>query len=144
MEKQEGLTQLRVQRRLAHSPENVWKALTDPAEVVQWMQVPSADIDGGPDGHVDIGARLHITGRVLTWDPPRVFEHEFKLAPSKAMPTGEDAILRYELEPDGDGCVLKVTFPRLTPAGARLISGGGLHKGFDRLEAHLAVRAGGP
>lgn len=142
MEPQERLASLRQQRRLAHRPEDVWQALTDPAEVMEWMQAPHATIDGRADGHVDIDATLHMTGRILTWDPPRVFEHEFKLPPSKLIPSGEDGILRYELEPDRDGCLLTMTFTRLTPATARLFSGG-IKLGLDRLAAHLAARKGG-
>lgn len=141
METQERLASLRQQRRLAHPPEDVWRALTDPAEVMQWMQAPNATIDGRPDGHVDLDAVLHITGRILTWDPPRVFEHEFRLAPSKVVPSGEEAVLRYELEPDGDGCMLTMTFTRLTSATARKFSAG-IKAGLDRLEAHLAARHG--
>lgn len=138
----ERLASLRVQRRLSHPPEDVWKALTDPAEVTQWMQAPNAAIDGRPGGQVDIDAALHVTGRILAWDPPRVFEHELKIAPSKATPAGEDAVLRYDLEPDGDGCLLTMTFTRLTATTARLFSGG-IRGGLDRLEAHLAARPGG-
>lgn len=139
METQERLATLRVQRHLAHSTEDVWSALTDPAQVGQWMQAPNASIDGRADGHIDIDAPLHLTGRILTWDPPRVFEHELKFAPSKLIPTGEDAILRYDLEPDGDGCMLTMTFTRLTPATARIFSGG-IKGGLDRLASHLAAR----
>lgn len=142
METQERLASLRVQRRIAHPREEVWKALTDPADVMQWMQAPNAAIDGRPDGHIDFDTAFHITGRILTWDPPHVFEHEFKLAPSKSMPTGEDAVLRYELQPDGQGCLLTVTFTRLTQATARRMSGG-IHAGLARLEDHLAARHGG-
>lgn len=142
METQERLASARVQRRLAHPPEDVWDALTDPVQVQQWMQAPNASIDGRPDGQVDMGAPLNFTGRILTWEPPRVFEHEFKLAPSKLAPAGEDAVLRYDLEPDGDGCLMTMTISRLTPATARIFSGG-IQKGLDRLAAHLESRTHG-
>jgi uncharacterized protein YndB with AHSA1/START domain len=141
METQERLASLRVQRHLAHAPKDVWEALTDPKQVMQWMQAPDAAIDGHKDGHVDIGTHLRITGRILTWDPPRVFEHEFKLPPSKATPAGEDAVMRYELEPDGEGCLLTVALTRLTPATVRLLSRG-LNTGLERLVSHLAGRTG--
>jgi uncharacterized protein YndB with AHSA1/START domain len=136
---QEGFTELRVQRRLAHAPEAVWKALTDPDEIVQWMQAAAATVDGRAGGQVDIEAVLHVTGTVLRWDPPRLFEHEFRLAPSRHIPGGEDAVLRYELEPDGDGCLLTMTFMRLTPATVRTFSKG-IQAGMQRLVAHLAAR----
>lgn len=140
---QEGLAELRVQRRLAHSPAEVWKALTDPTAMMDWMQATNASIEARPGGQVEITAALHVTGRVLRWDPPRVFEHEFKLAPSKPIPAGEDAVLRYDLVPDGDGCVLTTTFTRLTPATVRTFSKG-IHTGMDRLVAHLAARSERP
>jgi uncharacterized protein YndB with AHSA1/START domain len=139
VETQERLGELRVQRRLAHSIEEVWGSLTQPEQVQQWMKAPNASVDGWAGGHVDIDAPLHVTGRILAWEPPKLFEHEFKLAPSRLMPAGEDGVLRYELEPDGDGCVLTMTFMRLTAATARLF-GGGIKSGLDRLEAHLASR----
>ncbi len=137
---QDGLAELRVQRRLAHPPETVWKALTDPSEMMDWMQATAATVDGRLGGQVDIEAHLHVTGTVLRWDPPRVFEHEFKLAPSRLLPAGEDAVLRYELEPDGNGCLLTMTFMRLTPATVRAFSRG-IHMGLERLARHLAARS---
>jgi uncharacterized protein YndB with AHSA1/START domain len=143
METQERVGELRVQRRLAHGVDDVWKALTDPEEVQAWMQAPNASLDGRAGGQVDIDAALHVTGRILVWEPPHVFEHEFRLAPSRQLPAGEDAVLRYELQPDGDGCRLTMTFTRLTPATARLFSGG-IKGGLDRLEKHLAARHPAP
>jgi hypothetical protein len=46
------------------------------------------------------------------------------------------AVLRYELEPDGDGTLLTMTFTRLTPTTACLFANG-LTRGLDRLERHL-------
>jgi len=88
---------------------------------------------------------MRITGRILAWDPPRLFEHEFRLAPCKAAPLGEDAVMRYELEPDGDGCILTATMTRLTVASVRLVSGG-MPTGLSLPEAYLddKRRARGP
>jgi len=136
VESQEDLASLTMQRRLAHPPEAVWHALTNQEETRQWMPTPYTTLDDHVDGHVEIDGPLHITGRILKWDPSRVFEHEFCVAPCKAAPTGEDAVVRYEIEPDGDGCILTVTLTRFTPATVRAFSGG-LPKGLDRLETYL-------
>ncbi len=58
-------------RRLPHPPERVWKALTDPSELSSWYMT-EARIDGRAGGTIEFHAglsRLHVTGRVLTWDP---------------------------------------------------------------------------
>jgi uncharacterized protein YndB with AHSA1/START domain len=65
-------------RRLAQPPEAAWKALTDPSELSEWYMT-KAVIDGREGGTVDFitgPSRLHVTGRMLTWKPPTVFEHE--------------------------------------------------------------------
>ena len=142
MESREDVASLRTRRRIAHPPEDVWRALTDEDEARQWMPTPYTTLDDHVDGHVEIDGPLHITGRILAWDPPRVFEHEFRVAPCKAAPTGEDAIVRYEIEPDGDGCLLTVTLTRFTPATVRAFSGG-LPKGLGRLEAYLESKREG-
>lgn len=95
-------------RRLPNPPAAVWRALTDPAELADWYMT-RATVDGREGGTVDFvsgPSRLHVTGRILTWDPPRVFEHEWKVAPRSELPSGEDAIIRWELKKDGDGTIL--------------------------------------
>jgi hypothetical protein len=75
----------------------------------------------------------------LVWDPPRVLEYEWNVAPVPEMPRGEQAIFRYELTPDGDSTRLLVVYRRLT----RQSAGGflpGLHAFLDRLDAQLDGR----
>jgi len=89
-------------RRLANPPEEVWKALTDPEELSKWY-MSKATIDGREGGSVDLVAglsRFHVTGRILTWDPPYVFEHEWKVEPRTELKSGEDAVIRWELRAD--------------------------------------------
>ena len=83
-------------RRFAHSPETVWKALTDASELSNWYMT-RAMIDGREGGTIDFIAgpsRLHVTGRILTWKPPIVFEHEWNVAPRAELQSGENAIIR--------------------------------------------------
>jgi uncharacterized protein YndB with AHSA1/START domain len=72
-----------------------------------------------------------MTGRILVWDPPHVLEHEWKQA------IVEDSVVRYELQPDGDGTLLRFSHRGL---GARNATGfrAGTHAYLDRLEAYLA------
>ena len=126
-------------RLLKHAPESVWDAITKPEELKEWLFCSSARIEGRRGGEVEMFAgpgQFHVKGKVLAWDPPRVYEHEWKVAPVPAMPDGEDAIFRYELALQGSDTLLTVTYRRLTQQTARGFAPGG-HVLLDRLEAQL-------
>ena len=126
-------------RRLAHPPEEVWKALTDPEELSKWY-MSKATIEGREGGLVDLIAglsRIHVTGRILTWDPPNVFEHEWKVEPRPELKSGEDAVIRWELRGDGEGTILHLQHRRLNRMTA-LGFAPGTHAYLDRLEAQLS------
>ncbi len=91
---------LRFERRLTHSSAKVWKAITDPVEMAHWFPAeirtelkPGARMqfdfpEGAP---VDSGGE----GEVLEFDPPRVYAFRWN-----------NDVLRFELVPDGSGCLL--------------------------------------
>ena len=99
----------------------------------------SAKIEGRVGGTVEMvsgPAQFHARGNILTWKPPHIYEHEWKVAPVSQMPHGEDAVFHYELVPQGSDTLLTVTYRRLT----RQTAGGfapGTHVLLDRLEAQL-------
>ncbi len=132
---------LHFERRLRHPPEAVWAAITEPEQLALWY-LTTARSDrrsGGAIDYVSGPNRFHVTGKILTWDPPRVFEHEWNVEPRNELPHGEKSVLRYELVPDGDGTILRVTHRRLSRGTARgFISG--LHAFLDRLEEQLDGR----
>jgi len=98
-------TVLRYLRRLAHPRQKVWRALTEDEHLAAWF--PTAI-----EGTRTAGSRLHFwfregegepfDGQMLAYDPPSLMELRWA-----------DDILRFELEPDGPGCILRltVTFP---------------------------------
>ena len=98
----DGHTVLRFERRLAHRPEKVWRALTEAQHISEWF--PS-------DMQMDlaVGARIRfvfrngeaptLDGTITELDPPRVFAYTW----------GEDAWLRWEIRPEPDGCLLVFT-----------------------------------
>ena len=128
---------LSFERRLPFPVEAVWSAITDPAERREWFGETTLDARAG--GSIEMVAtgpplppeRKRMTGRILVWDPPHVFEHEWK------QPIVEDGVVRYELTADGTGTLLKFTHRGL---GVRNATGfrSGTHAFLDRLEAHLA------
>ncbi|MEV4218747.1 SRPBCC family protein [Nonomuraea sp. NPDC049725] len=118
----DGRTELRMQRRLPHPPAKVWRAITEPAHLRHWFPAEMS-IDGdrvsygfGPDG------------RVVELRPPHVFAHTW----------GEDE-LRWEIHPDGDGCVLELTHTFGDRFGAASFASG-WHTCAAALAAHLDGR----
>ncbi|SEP54105.1 SRPBCC family protein [Amycolatopsis saalfeldensis] len=126
---------LRLERRLKHSPERVWPMVSDPAGLKHWF--PAA-VSGEPEAGATLqftfeGATESSEGRVLAFDPPRVFEFAWN-----------SDVLRIELEPDGDGCLLVFihTFNRGESAIAQLAAGR-TAAGWDACLDSLAARLDG-
>jgi uncharacterized protein YndB with AHSA1/START domain len=135
-----GYATLRYERRLSHSPEVVWKAITDPRELAVWFNTKAA-IDARPGGTIDFVSApsgFHTTGRILVWDPPRIFEHEWHIASHPHIPGGEpESVIRWELVQDAAGStLLTVTHRHLTKSTA-LGFAPGMHAFLERLAAHL-------
>lgn len=128
-------------RWLSHPPEAVWRALTQPAELRRW-HLSDALVEGRVGGSVRLTRKsqnFEVTGKVLIWDPPRIFEHEWKVAPGRFTPQGEDAIIRWELRGEGEGTVLTLHHRALTRKFASVYIAG-THAFLDRLEAQLDHR----
>jgi len=126
---------LRFERQLEHDIDRVWRAVTDPDELVQWF--PSAVIyepRPGAPMHFDFGGTHGIDvlpGEVREWEPPRVF----------AFRWDEDE-LRFELEPaPGGGTKLVFTHSFPHEAGKPARDAAGWSACFERFDALLA---GGP
>ncbi|MEU0536769.1 SRPBCC family protein [Amycolatopsis tolypomycina] len=125
---------LRLERRLKHAPERVWRAITDPAELEHWFPA-RVDVElraGGTIRFTFPGEDSSTTGQVVTADPPREFTFVWN-----------DDTLRWLISPDGDGSRLEFThtFGRGDPAIAKLAGGrtaAGWDGCLDALAAHLA------
>jgi uncharacterized protein YndB with AHSA1/START domain len=124
LETVDGRPAVRLERRLDHSVERVWRAITEPEELRQWSPgVPRWELE---PGNVFTSEDAEGTGRIVEVDPPRLLAYEWE----------RDAF-RFELHPDGDGCRLVFTHV-LDDAtlGERTAAGWELY--FDRFDAHLA------
>jgi len=127
---------LRFERRLAHPVADVWKAVTDPAELRHWFPAVL-------ETELKIGAPIRFVspeeapvettghGEVLELDPPKVFAFRWN-----------HDVLRIELVPDGDGCLLY--FSQTLGGGAigRLAAGRNA-AGWDHCLAALAAQLDG-
>src|SRR3954451_21982469 len=127
-EKVDGKPAVRFERRLAHPIEEVWRAVTEPGELAHWFpaQVSGELRRGGTlrFHHAD-GAAPDAEGEVTDYDPPRRLwfwwgsEH-----------------LRFDLEPEGDGTLLRLTHVLSTPEQAAR-DAAGWHVCLDRLDRAL-------
>lgn len=102
---------LRFERRLAHPPEKVWRALTENDELAHWFPAvihgarePGAALrfifpeEPGQVPADSTGEGTTLTGEMLAFDPPRVLEYSWG---------GE--LLRWELQPSDEGTLLIFT-----------------------------------
>lgn len=90
---------LRFERRLAHRPEKVWSALTDPQHLIAWFPttIEGARAAGAPLRFAFPGnAYPAMRGELLVYDPPSTLEFRW----------GDGDTLRFSLRPDGDGTIL--------------------------------------
>ncbi|MDX3235557.1 SRPBCC family protein [Streptomyces sp. ME03-5709C] len=128
----DGRTVLRMERRLAHPPHKVWRALTDPGHLSQWF--PSdVELEPRRGGKVRFpfrhGEGETLEGEVTEWDPPHVLAY-----------TWDDDLLRWELVPESPGTVLVLAHTFADRAGAASFAAG-----WDACIARVdPVLAGGP
>ena len=106
-------------RRLAHPPERVWSALTEPEHLEHWFPTT---IDGErvagahlSFAHRDVGLEP-MDGKMLAFDPPTLMELRW----------GED-VLRFELESDGEGGTLLTLSDTIGELGKAARDGAGWH-----------------
>jgi uncharacterized protein YndB with AHSA1/START domain len=120
---------LRLTRQLAHPPEKVWRALTEPEHLAAWFP------DTIAVERWEVGARLRFEHEKGLFEP---FEGEvLEVTPGRALEFswGTDR-LRFELEPDGDGTRLTL-LDTLDELGKAARDGAGWHVCLDQLEHHL-------
>jgi uncharacterized protein YndB with AHSA1/START domain len=132
------LATLVFRRTLRHPPEAVWSAITDPEQIRRWFmtETRSDRRKGGSLEMVTGPYGVRAVGRILEWDPPRVYEHEWNSPPREYFPSGEASVVRWELTPAPEGTLLVLTHRKLSPATATVFSRG-LRVFLDRLAAQL-------
>jgi uncharacterized protein YndB with AHSA1/START domain len=128
----DGRFVLRFERRLAHPPAAVWHALTDPGAMREWFP-QEVEADLRPGGKMRFSHRKGETyeslpafdGEIVEFDPPRLFAYSW----------GTD-LLRWELHPDRDGCLLVFT-DTFAEGGKAARDGAGWHVCLEALAASL-------
>ena len=94
---------LRIEREAVypHSPERVWRALVDPAELAAWLMPNDFVPEVGREFALETGAIGTINGEVLEIDEPRRLRCRWS-------GVFGDTEVTFELSPDGDGTRLRV------------------------------------
>src|SRR3989442_1882933 len=78
------------ERRIRHPIQVVWEALTE-SEHLARGDITSARLDAREGGSIDYWsgpAKYQVTGEILTWQSPRVSEHDGSFEVRKVFPTG--------------------------------------------------------
>ena len=125
---EDGTHVLRYERRLAHPVDRVWRAVTEPSELVGWWA--EADIDLRAGGPVQFRWRNNdgpvVSGTVVRVDAPWLVEYD----------TDVHGLLRFELEPDGDAAtILRFTVHRSSEKLDLVLPGWHVH--LEHLDAAL-------
>jgi uncharacterized protein YndB with AHSA1/START domain len=129
----DGKSVLRFQRRLAHPPERVWAALTEPAELVRWLGEADVELVEGGEFTIrwlntdDEGNRAVYHGSIMRLEAPRLLE-------TRGDIHGE---LRWELAPDDGGTLLTFSSTLELPEEFRTKVLAGWHTHLDALEKVL-------
>ena len=113
-------------RRLAHSREKVWRAVTEPEHLAVWypQEIVGERKAGAPLRFVS-SAGDGFDGQMLVFDPPEIMEFTW----------GADR-LRIELQADGAGTLLTLT-DTFDDLGKAARDGAGWHECLDRMVSDL-------
>jgi uncharacterized protein YndB with AHSA1/START domain len=134
LETGDGRDVVRFERHLEHPIEKVWRALTEPDELIAWLGEAELDlVEGGQivlrwqntDGQ---GNRAILHGTITELDPPHVIEYDSDI----------HGVLRWELRKAGDGCVLTFSSRLSLPEDYRTKVLAGWHLHLDFLEEALS------
>ncbi len=128
-----GRVVLRFRRKIAHPPERVWAALTEPAELIGWWGAAEVDLAEGGRFVLrwlntdDQGNRAEMHATITALDPPRLLETSGDL----------HGVLRWELRPDGGGTLLSFSSTAPLPEEYRALVLAGWHWHLDSLASFI-------
>lgn len=129
----DGRWQLRFTRALAHPPEKVWQAITEPGHLAHWFPttIEGERAAGAPLRFAFPGGQAPpFEGEMLAYAPPSVMELRW----------GTD-IVRLEVRPAAGGSELTL-LDTLDEHGKAARDGAGWHTCLDALQASLDGRSG--
>ncbi len=127
---------LRYERHLKHPIDRVWRAITDPDEIVRWLAAAEIDLERAgrvrlewlnTDEHGERSEHAVAEGRITELDPPRLVVYD----------TDVHGVLRWELHEEGTGTRLDLTVDIALPEDNVTENRSGWHVHLDFLEDAL-------
>jgi uncharacterized protein YndB with AHSA1/START domain len=128
----DGTCSLRLTRRYAASPAEVWDALSDVGSVGRWLALPRAiELRAGGRFEIELPGEKRMEGRVREVEAERVLELDWSF-------DGEQpSVVRFELSEDGDETVLVLDHRQIEePIGMVYIAR--WEGALERLDAEVA------
>lgn len=117
-------------RRYARPIEKVWAALTVPERISDWFATTKVD-RVGVGGTIDLDFKdenYRSTGKIVLMEPMKTFAWEWS-----ELDGSNTTLVRYDLEPDGDGCKLTLTHSGVKASEAADV-GPGWHAHLQAIE----------
>jgi uncharacterized protein YndB with AHSA1/START domain len=138
LEQIEGGYRLRFERRLRHPIEKVWAAVSEPERLREWLAA-ATELDPHAGGAIELhwqntdleGNHAVARGHITEFSPPTTIAYD----------TDIHGLIRWELEPQGDGCLLRLTVSHDLPEEYLAIVMAGWHVHIDFLEDALDGQA---
>jgi len=96
---------------IAVTPEKVWQALTDPAFTKYYFFGFAVDVEPKQGGRFRLlwpDGRVHVTGEVVDWSPPRRFSCSWLVEGMKDFGELPECLVTYDIEPSS-GKAVKLT-----------------------------------
>ena len=129
---------LRFERHLRHPVEKVWTAISDPERLPDWLAAAPA-LEPHAGGAIELrwqntdleGNHAVARGHITEFEPPTIIEYD----------TDIHGCIRWELEPQGNACLLRLTVTHDLPEDYRAVVLAGWHVHIDFLEEALDGQA---
>lgn len=132
-ERRGGAVDVRFERHYPRPVETVWAALTDPVRLADWMGPALVEPRVGGRYVLFTDRAPPMTGRILTWQPPRLLEYSWEIGQGDQP----DCLVRWELTPAGDGTDLVLSHLNMgAPVMTQRLAG--WHTFLERLDSRLA------
>lgn len=134
----DGGYELRFERRLSHPVDKVWAAISEPERMREWLAIAS-ELEPESGGRIKLrwqntdleGNHAIARGNITAFEPPTSIEYD----------TDIHGLIRWELEPQSDGCLLRLTVRHDLPEEYLAIVLAGWHVHIDFLEDALDGQA---